>query len=150
MDAENTHQVFGWLWSSGQLSERDIHRLPAMGIEVVVNLAVPTSSNALPGEAELVTREGLAYVQIPVEWAHPRPEQFVQFAGVLDAFRGHTVWVHCVRNMRVSAFLYLYRRLVLSEDEAAASFPLREVWTPDPVWQDFIDQLLQVKPYEIE
>lgn len=52
--------------------------------------------------------------------------------------------------MRVSAFLYLYRRLVLSEDEAAASFPMREVWTPDPVWQAFIDQVLQVKPYEIE
>jgi hypothetical protein len=47
-------------------------------------------------------------------------------------------------------FLYLYRRLVLSEDEAAASFPLREVWTPDPVWQAFIDQVLQVKPQETE
>ncbi|MBU1223532.1 MAG: hypothetical protein KKA22_03145 [Gammaproteobacteria bacterium] len=76
--------------------------------------------------------------------------QFVQFAGVLDAFRGHTVWVHCARNMRVSAFVYLYRRLVLSEDEAAASFPMREVWAPDPVWQAFIDQVLQVKPQEAE
>jgi len=72
MDAENTHQVFDWLWSSGQLSGQDIRRLPALGIEVVVNLALPTSSNALPGEAELVTREGLAYVQIPVEWEHPQ------------------------------------------------------------------------------
>ena len=31
MDAENTHQVFEWLWSSGQLSERDIAALPALG-----------------------------------------------------------------------------------------------------------------------
>jgi protein tyrosine phosphatase (PTP) superfamily phosphohydrolase (DUF442 family) len=66
MDAENTHQVFEWLWSSGQLSERDISSLPAYGIEVVINLALPTSSNALPGEADLVTENGLAYVQIPV------------------------------------------------------------------------------------
>lgn len=143
MDAENTHQVFDWLWSSGQLSGQDIRRLPALGIEVVVNLALPTSSNALPGEAELVTREGLAYVQIPVEWEHPQPGQFAQFVGVIDAFRGRKVWVHCARNMRVSAFIYLYRRLVLSESEEAASFPLREVWIPDATWQAFIDQVLQ-------
>ena len=146
MDAENTHRVFDWLWSSGQLSARDIHELPALGIEVVVNLALPTSTNALAGEAELVTREGIAYVQIPVEWAHPKLEQFVRFAGVLDAFRGHRVWVHCARNMRVSAFIYLYRRLVLSESEEAASFPMREVWTPDQTWQAFIDQVLLAKP----
>lgn len=150
MDAVNTHQVFDWLWTSGQLSERDIHQLPALGVEVVVNLALPTSSNALPGEAEWVTGEGMAYVQIPVEWAHPRPEQFAQFVGVLDAFRGRTVWVHCAMNMRVSAFIYLYRRLVLSESEEAASFPMREVWSPDETWQTFIDGALRARPDKIE
>ena len=115
MDAENTHQVFDWLWSSGQLSGRDIHALPALGIDVVVNLALPTSSNALPGEAERVTGESMAYVQIPVEWERPRPD----------------------------------RRLVLSESVEAASFPMREVWTPDETWQAFIDQAL-VTPHENE
>jgi len=43
MDAENTHQVFDGLWSSGQPSERDIDRLPALGIEAVIHLALPTS-----------------------------------------------------------------------------------------------------------
>ncbi len=145
MDAVNTHQVFDGLWTSGQLSERDIRQLPALGVEVVVNLAPPTSSNALPGEAEMVTREGMAYVQIPVEWAHPEPEQFAQFVGVLKTFRGRTVWLHCAMNMRVSAFIYLYRRLVLSESEEAASFPMREVWSPDETWQAFIDRVLQGK-----
>jgi len=28
MDAENTYQVFDWLWTSGQLSARDIEQLP--------------------------------------------------------------------------------------------------------------------------
>lgn len=150
MDAVNMHQVFDWLWTSGQLSARDIQRLPVLGVEAVVNLALPTSTNALPGEAEQVAGAGLAYVQIPVEWECPRPEQFAQFVGVLDAFRGRTVWVHCALNMRVSAFVYLYRRLVLSESEAAASYPLREVWTPDAVWQAFIDEVLQAPPPAIE
>jgi len=136
-----THQVFDWLWTSGQLSERDIEALPGLSVEVVVNLALPTSSNALPGVAERVTGLGLAYVQIPVEWEDPLPAQFEAFAGVLAAFRGRRLWVHCAKNMRVSAFVYLYRRLLLGEAEEAAAFPLRTVWTPNPVWQDFMNRI---------
>ncbi|HEU4654055.1 MAG TPA: protein tyrosine phosphatase family protein [Steroidobacteraceae bacterium] len=141
MDAENTHQVFDWLWSSGQLSARDIESLSGLGIELVINLALPTSSNALPGEAELVTGEGIAYVHIPVEWESPRSDQFQQFVGVLNSFRGRKVWVHCAKNMRVSAFVYLYRKLVLGEEEDEATFPMREVWIPNDVWQRFIEQV---------
>lgn len=139
VDAENTHRVSERLWSSGQLSERDIAALPGLGVRLVVNLALPTSVNALPGEAELVTRQGIDYVHIPVVWERPEPEQFDRFVAVLDAWRGSTVWVHCAKNMRVSAFLYLYRSLVLGEPEEEARFPLRDVWEPDAVWQTFID-----------
>lgn len=138
MDAENTHQVFEWLWTSGQLSERDIASLPALGIEAVVNLALPTSSNAVAGEAELVTRLGLTYVHIPVEWERPRPDQFEQFVGVLSALSGRKIWIHCAKNMRVSAFIYLYRKHVLGENDERASFPMREVWSPNEVWRAFI------------
>jgi protein tyrosine phosphatase (PTP) superfamily phosphohydrolase (DUF442 family) len=142
MDAENTHQVFDWLWTSGQLSERDIRHLPDLGVEVVINLALPTSSNALAGEAERVTGQGLTYLQIPVEWERPELAQFEQFVGAMRAFAGRRVWLHCAKNMRVSAFVYLYRRLVLGEDEAAASFPMRAVWQPNATWQAFIDDVL--------
>ena len=142
MDAENTFRVFDRLWTSGQLSEQDIRSLPGMGIDVVVNLALPTSSNALPGEAELVTALGLTYIQIPVEWERPKRDQFTQFAAVLKANGDRGVWVHCAKNMRASAFVYLYRRIVRGDDEQAASFPMREVWTPDGVWRALIDDLL--------
>lgn len=146
MDAENTHQVFDGLWTSGQLSARDILSLPSRGFEVVVNLAPPSSSNALTGEAELVAGQGMAYIQIPVEWQNPKPEQFVQFAGVLDAFAGRRVWVHCAKNMRVSAFIYLYRRLVLAEPEELACVPMRMVWSPNETWQAFISQVCAAHP----
>lgn len=142
MDAENPHQVFDWLWTSGQLSERDILGLPDLGIEVVINLALPTSSNALAGEAEMVTGQGLTYLQIPVEWERPEAAQFDQFVGAMRAFAGRRVWLHCAKNMRVSAFVYLYRRLVLGESEVAASFPMRAVWQPNAVWRAFIDEVL--------
>src|SRR5689334_16191413 len=143
MDAENTHQVFEWLWSSGQLSERDIAALPGLGIEAVINLALPTSSNALAGEAELVTRQGIAYLQIPVLWEKPEQHQLQQFFGALSLFQDRKVWVHCAKNMRVSAFIYLYRRLRRGEPEEAASHPMREVWAPNETWQTFIDDALK-------
>ena len=145
MDAENTHPVFDWLWSSGQLSERDIDQLPALGIEAVINLALPTSPRALADEADRVTRLGIAYVQIPVLWEDPKPEQFHQFAAILTAFRGRKVWVHCAKNMRASAFIHLYRRQVLGHTEAEAGFPIREVWSPDTTWRNFIERLM-IKP----
>ena len=143
MDAVNTRQVFDWLWTSGQLSEQDVLGLPELGIQVVINLALPSSPNALAGEAELVTRLGLAYVQIPVVWEQPVVEQYFQFAGVLRAFSGRRVWVHCAMNMRVSAFIYLYRRLELGESEDEASFPMREIWEPDEAWQRFLQAVSQ-------
>lgn len=142
MDAPNVHPVFDWLWSSGQLSRDDILELPDLGIDTVINLALPTSANALPGEAELVTGQGLNYIQVPVEWERPEPEQFTQFVRLLQACTGQRLWVHCAKNMRVSAFIYLYRKRVLGEDEALAAFPMREVWTPNATWQAFIDTVL--------
>jgi protein tyrosine phosphatase (PTP) superfamily phosphohydrolase (DUF442 family) len=142
MDAGNAFPVFDWLWTSGQLSERDIERLPALGIEVVVNLATPASSNALPGEAEMIARQGIAYVQIPVEWDNPLPAQLEQFFSLMQAFAGRRMWVHCALNMRVSAFVYLYRRLVRGEDESSAAYPMSEVWEPNETWQAFIDRAL--------
>ena len=145
MDAVNNHQVFDWLWTSGQLSQKDVLALPDLGIEVVVNLALPSSPNALPAEAELVTGLGLVYVQIPVEWELPFPEQFFQFVGVLKAFVGRKIWVHCAMNMRVSAFVYLYRKLVLGEEEENATFPMREIWVPNEIWQEFIGRIVSAR-----
>jgi protein tyrosine phosphatase (PTP) superfamily phosphohydrolase (DUF442 family) len=141
MDAINTYQLSDWLWSSGQLSEADIRELPGIGVVAVVNLALPSSSNALPREAELVAEQGLTYIHIPVEWEAPRLEQFEQFVGVMRAYQGRKLWVHCAKNMRVSAFLYLYRKLVLLEHEEDAAFPMVRVWNPNDVWAAFIQEV---------
>jgi protein tyrosine phosphatase (PTP) superfamily phosphohydrolase (DUF442 family) len=144
IDAVNKYKVYDWLWSSGQLSEADIHNLPGLGIEVVINLALPTSTTALDNEASLVTGLGMAYVHLPVVWEQPKVEQFEQFAGVMGAFKGKRIWVHCAMNMRVSAFIYLYRKLVLGENEEDAAYPMRAIWQPDDTWQKFIDDVCRI------
>jgi protein tyrosine phosphatase (PTP) superfamily phosphohydrolase (DUF442 family) len=146
MDAENTYQVNDGLWTSGQLSERDIAQLPSLEIEAVINLAMPTSSNALRGEAELITVQGINYFHIPVVWEAPQLEELQTFFAILDALKGKKVWVHCAKNMRVSAFIYLYRKLCLHEPEELAMFPMQVVWAPNETWQKFIDDALVSKP----
>lgn len=141
MDARNIYRVFDWLWTSGQLSEQDIAELPSLGIEVVINLAAPSSASALVGEAEFVTRRGITYVQIPVEWEAPRVDQFDQFVSVMQAFADRKIWLHCGMNMRVGVFLYLFRKFVRGEAEEQAMFPLRAVWQPNEIWTAFMAQV---------
>jgi protein tyrosine phosphatase (PTP) superfamily phosphohydrolase (DUF442 family) len=144
MDAENIHQVFDWLWTSGQLSERDIASLTDLGIDAVINLAPPTSSNALSGEAEFVTQQGITYIHIPVAWEQPELHRLTQFFSTLKAFEKHNVWVHCAKNMRVSVFIYLYRRLCRLESEEESVHPMQEVWVPNQTWKTFIRNALSM------
>jgi hypothetical protein len=57
----------------------------------------------------------------------------------MDSLRGGKVWVHCVLNMRASAFVYLYRLINLGVPEEEAIAPMNEVWEPDEIWREFID-----------
>lgn len=142
MDAMNVLQVFDEVWSSGQISAQDIERLPEMGVEVVINLALPSSSNALAGEAEKVAALGLSYIHIPVLWERPELDKLAQFFAVMRAMRGRKIWVHCAMNKRVSVFLYLYRRIGLHHAESRAARSLAEIWAPDAVWLSFIEEAL--------
>ena len=141
MDATNTFQVFDWLWTSGQISENDISQIQQEGFDTVINLALPSSSNALKGEAEIVANLHMTYINIPVEWELPEVAQFKLCAGLLEQLRaaGQKVWLHCALNNRVSVFVYLYRKLVLKEPEETATIPLRAIWDPNPVWHEFIE-----------
>ena len=141
MDAVNTYKVFNWLWTSGQLAEGDITELPGLGFDTVINLATPDSTKALKNEAELVTSLHLNYVQIPVEWELPEVDQFFLWTKLMQALDGHKVWVHCIMNMRVSAFIYLYRKYFMSETEEQARSLMDKIWTPNDIWQKYIEEI---------
>lgn len=52
------------------------------------------------------------------------------------------IFVHCVANKRVSAFIYLYRILHQNVAPAEAARDLHVLWEPDAAWQQFIQQQL--------
>ena len=145
MDAVNVFQVFDWLWTSGQVSEDEIKQIQLDGFDTIINLALPSSTNVLKGETELVANLHMTYINIPVEWELPEVEQFELCATFLNDLheRGHKVWLHCALNNRVSVFVYLYRKLILGQAEEEAVHPMLEIWTPIPLWREFMDEVVE-------
>jgi protein tyrosine phosphatase (PTP) superfamily phosphohydrolase (DUF442 family) len=129
--------------TAGQPTEAQLAAIKAAGYRVVVNLALPSSTNALPHEQTLVEAQGMAYIHIPVLWEEPTLADFQQFVSVMQAYTEQPVFVHCAMNMRVSAFMYLYRWLFEGVDEAVAKRDLHAIWIPNDRWQAFMAQILQ-------
>jgi protein tyrosine phosphatase (PTP) superfamily phosphohydrolase (DUF442 family) len=139
-DILNYVQLTPRIGTSGQPSAEQLKDIAAGGYRAVVNLALPTSDNALPDEGGHVTRLGLAYFQIPVRFDAPRVEELRTFVGLMRVLEDRPVWVHCAMNLRVSAFLYHYLRHDLGVPEAEARSPVLAKWEPrmDAVWRAFL------------
>ncbi len=139
-DIKNFVQLTDDVGTSGQPKRDQFELIARHGYRAVVNLALPTSERAIADEGSVVTGLGMSYVHIPVEFTQPTIEDLHTFFGTMQALRGNKVWVHCVVNARVSAFMYLYLKHVRGLDDAAARSPVLDRWQPemDQVWTKFI------------
>ncbi|GGA43694.1 protein tyrosine phosphatase family protein [Sphingomonas psychrolutea] len=124
--------------TSGQPSEAELGEIAALGVRHVINLGLHSHERALPDEAASVAASGMTYTHIPVAFDAPRDADFARFCAVLAALEGAPVHVHCILNLRVSAFFYRYRRDVLGWENAAARAPMEALWQPGGVWAAFI------------
>lgn len=137
-DIYNYLEIDDSLGSAGQPSPEQFDLIQQAGFDIVINLALPSSDNAIANEGAIVTGHGMRYVHIPVDFESPQPEDYRLFSAVMDGCRDHKVFVHCAANMRVSAFVYLYRTQVLNVPEEEARQDMQVIWTPDETWSDFI------------
>ncbi len=135
-------QINDRLATGGMPQPEDFTNLQRAGYDTVINLAMPTSDHALANEGDLVTRAGMTYMHIPVNFESPQGEDFDCFARVMDAFSEQRLFVHCAANMRVSAFIFLYRVLRQHASRADAERDLRKIWEPDGLWLNLIDSQL--------
>lgn len=142
----NYYPISPLILTAGQPTAEQIALIAAAGCDVVINLARPTSPNALADEAELVAAQGMDYIPIPVVWEEPTPDDLARFFAAMEANQARKVFVHCVVNYRVSAFIYLYRVLRLGVDPDEAIGDLRAVWEPEPHWTDFIEAATHALP----
>jgi uncharacterized protein (TIGR01244 family) len=139
----NYRAVDDRLGTSGQPTEAQLAAIAQAGFRTVINLALHDDPRySLPDEAGMVQSLGMAYVHIPVQFKTPQPADLQAFFDAMDAHSTEKVWVHCAANMRVTAFLGLYRvkRLGWSRDKA---FELMTgLWEPNETWARFIEESL--------
>jgi len=130
------------LATAGQPTAAQFQAVRQAGYEVVINLALPTSDHAIAEEPDLVRQLGMVYVAIPVVWESPTLDDLEQFFAALAAHSNRKVLVHCAKNMRVSAFVYLYRVLRLGTSPQQAQADLAKIWQPNPTWAAFMQRAL--------
>ena len=142
-DIYNFRTINERLGTAGQPTEAQFQLIRDAGFEGVINLALPTSDNALASEGSIVTGLGMFYVHIPVDFKAPTAQDFRAFCGVMEAVEDRRVFVHCAANMRVSAFVFLYRVLHQRVSASEAERDLHAIWQPDDVWHRFIQNQLE-------
>lgn len=141
-DIYNFLAVSDDLGTAGQPTTEQLAAVKAAGYEVVINLALGTTPRDLSNEADLVTGQGMEYIHIPVIFDNPTDADLSRFFNAMDENQDKKRFVHCIANMRVSAFVFLYRvlRQGMAPDEARAM--MQKIWQPNEVWQRFIDEKL--------
>jgi protein tyrosine phosphatase (PTP) superfamily phosphohydrolase (DUF442 family) len=127
------------LATSGQPTTEQFADILSEDYSLIINLATSVSSNWNPDEQAIVEGLGMEYVGIPIDWESPTIQEFEDLANLLDANSERKIWVHCAKNMRVSAMIYLYHRLRKGYSEATARRYLEQIWQPNEIWQNFID-----------
>jgi protein tyrosine phosphatase (PTP) superfamily phosphohydrolase (DUF442 family) len=139
----NYLQISETIATAGQPTEEQFTAIRDANYALIINLALPTSTNALPHERAIVESLGLTYIHIPVDWEQPALQDAVRFFEVLQAERDKRIFVHCAMNMRVSAFMFLYRVLYQQVPEQDALATMHRIWIPNETWQQFITKVLQ-------
>jgi protein tyrosine phosphatase (PTP) superfamily phosphohydrolase (DUF442 family) len=129
--------------TAGQPTADQFQEIRDSGFEMVINLALPTSDDAIADEGALVTGFGMSYLHIPVDFASPQSEEFRLFNAAMNGCSKRSVFVHCAANKRVSAFVYLYRVINTGIAPAEAEKDLHKVWQPNEVWSQFIDSVIR-------
>ena len=130
------------LTTSGQPTEEQLRALADANYEVIINLALHDDPRySLPDEIGLVEALGMEYIHIPVPFDAPGEKDLMAFFGALATNQDRKIHAHCAANMRVTAFLGLYRLIRQGKTREAAFAPMGEIWEPDDVWSAFINTM---------
>ncbi len=125
------------LTTSGQPTEAQLPLLQGLGVTHVINLGLHSHAQALTDEGASLRRLGIDYVHIPVDFVQPAEADYLRFRDIMTALRDQTIHVHCIANMRVSAFLHRYRR-EQGEPALDSAVAMESIWRPGGVWARLI------------
>ena len=124
--------------TSGQLKIEEFELIANEGFEVVINLAVPTTSNSLENEDKIVASLNMSYIHIPVSFENPKISDLKLFLNILQSLGANKVWIHCAKNYRVSAFMYVYHKYILNTPFEEIDLTIFDIWKPSLIWQELM------------
>ncbi len=129
--------------TSGQPTREQFRSIAEAGYEYVINLSVAHSEGRIEKEDEIVSDLEMNYIHIPVEFKEPTTKNLIDFIEILSSLSHKKVWVHCIMNYRVSAFMYVYHKYYLRTPFEKIDLKVFDEWAPDEKWQ-----ALMKTPYE--
>ena len=135
----NYHEINDRLVTGGHFVDDGLPSTRAEGITVVIDLR----DRPPEGQAERLRGLGIEWVNVPVVWKDPRPEDFERFVEAMKAHEDERVLVQCQANYRASAMTYLYRVLVEGVPEELARRDLNAVWEPEGRWREYMDGIIE-------
>jgi protein tyrosine phosphatase (PTP) superfamily phosphohydrolase (DUF442 family) len=140
----NFRRVSDKLACAGQPREGQLASIADEGYTVVINLGLSDGKYALPDEALSVKKLGLTYHHIPVLFDSPQIAELESFITFMNEHADEKIFVHCAANYRASVFTGLYLFAADRLDEEGMHEFIGEFWQPDPVWQLFIEDSLEL------
>lgn len=140
----NFRRVSDKLACAGQPREGQLASIADEGYTVVINLGLYDGKYALADEASSVKELGLTYHHIPVLFDSPQVAELESFITLMNQHADEKIFVHCAANYRASVFTGLYLFAADRLDEDGMHEFIEELWQPDPVWQLFIEDSLEL------
>ncbi len=125
--------------TAGQPTAEQFELIADQGYRAVINIAMPDHEDSIDNEGSIVTSLGMNYFHIPVPFKTPNIEHIQQFSRILKAFDQQKVFVHCIMNYRVSAFMLHYLQKVRGYTAEQARSPIFDKWQIEPQWQAIVE-----------
>ena len=125
--------------TAGQPTKEQFKTIAKEGFDVVINLAMH-NKGALKKEDKIVSKNGMLYFHLPITWRNPelsRLELFIKLLEMLEK-ENKKIFVHCIKNHRVSVFMHVYKKTVWKEKNALFISPLK--YKPNKIWKRIIDE----------
>ena len=125
--------------TGGQPEKSQFSKVASNGYEAVINLAMPDHADSISTEGEIISQLGMTYIHLPVPFDKPKPQHVKDFCGYMRALDGRKVFVHCIMNYRVSAFMYHYLSKVKGYGEEESKSVIFEKWEIENQWRDMLE-----------
>jgi hypothetical protein len=136
--------IYNWrrldnrITTSGQPTEPQLADIQALGVRYVVNLGLHTHEKALPDEAGSVSRLGMTYIHIPVDFQKPTDQDFDQFCSVMGAVEGCSRARPLHRKLPSLCILVSVSPGCAGHERDQARAEMEAIWRPEGVWADSV------------